>query len=158
MASTSSTSHPTITQGQPERAVTSRLWWAALLAAVLTAVAVLVIRAVGVAIGTVPADYVVLQPARIVVVSVLAAVVGAVLLAALARWARHPMRTFRIVAGVFLVISLLGPLGAGADTSAGGPASGATIATMLLMHVVAAVVIVGVLTTRTRLTPGRATR
>lgn len=146
MATMSNTSYPTITQDQPERAVTSRLWWAALLAAVLTAVAVLVIRAVGVAIGTVPADYVVLQPARIVVVSVLAAVVAAALLAALARWTRHPVRTFRIVAVVFLLISLLGPLGAGADTSSGGPASGATIVTMLLMHLVAAAIIVAVLT------------
>lgn len=158
MVSTSSTSHPTITQAQPERAVTRHLWRAALLAAILATVAGLVIRGIGITAGAVPADFALLQPARIIVVSLLAAMVAAALLAALARWARHPIRTFRIVAGVFLVISLLGPLGASADTSSGGPASGAAIAIMLMMHIVAAVVIVVVLTTLTRLTPGRAPR
>ena len=151
MATTSSST--TITRRQPVRVVTGHIWLAGLLAAALAAVADIVIRAIGIAVGAVPADYALLQPARIVVVSLLAALVATGLLAALARWVRRPVRTFRIVAVVFLVISFLGPLGAGAATSSGGPASGGTIATMLLMHIVAAAIIIGVLTM-----PGRAAR
>lgn len=148
MATTSSS--PATVRRQPVRIVTGHIWLAGLLAAVLAAVAGIVIRAIGIAADAVPENYALLQPARIVVASLLAALVAAGLLAALARWVRRPVRTFRIVAVVFLVISFLGPLGAGADTSSGGPASGATIATMLLMHIVAAAIIIGVLITPSR--------
>lgn len=148
MATTSSS--PAITRRQPVRFITGHIWLAGLLAAALAAVAGIVIRAIAIALGAVPADYVLLQPVRIVVVSLLAALVAAGLLAALARWVRRPIRTFRIIAIVFLVISFLGPLGTGADTSSGGPASGATIATMLLMHIVAAALIIGTLTMPSR--------
>ncbi len=57
--------------------------------------------------------------------------------------ARRPIRTFRIVAAVVLVLSFATPL-----TIPGAPLS--MILTLELMHVVAAVVIVGMLTTLAR--------
>ncbi|MEV0664789.1 DUF6069 family protein [Actinomadura luteofluorescens] len=54
-----------------------------------------------------------------------AAVVGAALVAGLAAWGllallertvRHPARTFRIITLITLALSLVGPLGSGADT------------------------------------------
>ncbi len=57
--------------------------------------------------------------------------------------ARRPIRTFRIVAAVVLVLSFATPL-----TIPGAPLS--MILTLELMHVVAAVVIVGILTTLAR--------
>jgi hypothetical protein len=142
-----STPNPTTVYQRPEHAVVGHLWRFGLLAALLTAAAGIIIRAIGVALGALPASYVLLQPTRIIAISVLAAIVATGLLAALARWARRPILTFRIIAAVFLAISLLGPLGAGTDDTAGGaPAGGATVAIMLLMHVVAAVIIVCLLT------------
>lgn len=133
-----SASHPTVALRQSERIAAGRLWLSGLIAALLAAIAGIAIRALGVAAGAIPADYTLLQPARVIAVCVLAALAATVLLALLARWMRHPVATFRIVAAVFLVISLAGPLGTGA--------AGATIATMLVMHIVTATIVVGVLT------------
>jgi len=78
---------------------------------------------------------------------VVAALVATGLLAALARWARRPLRTFRIIAVVALILSFGGPLQVGAGMMQGGAVGGAAVAAMLVMHVVAAAIIVGLLTT-----------
>jgi Family of unknown function (DUF6069) len=140
------TSSLTTAHGQTAGITIGHLWRAGALAAPLAAVSGLAIRAIGVAVGAVPAHYQPLQPLPIVIVSVMAALVASGLLAALARWARRPILTFRLIALGGLLLSFGGPLQAGAGTMQGGAASGATVATMLLMHVVAAVVIVGLLT------------
>ena len=62
------------------------------------------------------------------------------IVALLSRW---PIRTFRIVAAVVLVLSFATPL-----TIPGAPLS--MILTLELMHVVAAVIITGMLTTLAR--------
>jgi len=90
-----------------------------------------------IAAGAVPASYQMLQPAPVIAISVAAALVATGVLAALARWTRRPLRTFRIIAVVALVLSFGGPLRAGAGMMQGGAVGGATVATMLVMHVVA---------------------
>ncbi len=135
-----------------ERITTGRLWHTGVLAAALATAAGVVIRAIGVAVGAVPASYQMLQPAPVIAISVAAALVATGLLAALARWARRPLRTFRIIALVGLLLSFGGPLQAGAGMMQGGAIGGTTVATMLVMHVVAAAIIVGLLTTRGRAT------
>ena len=147
-----------ITSGAPraavERIATGRLWRTGVLAAALAAAAGVVIRTIGVAVGTVPASYQMLQPAPVIVISVLAALVATGLLAALAQWVRRPLRTFHIIALMGLLLSFGGPLQAGTGMMQGGAVDGATVATMLVMHVVAAAIIVGLLTMRGR-APGR---
>jgi len=114
------------------------LWRTGALAAIVAALADIVIRIGAGAVGAVPADYALLQPARIVAVCILAALAATLLLAALARRSRRPTPIFRVIATVFLVVSFAGPLGVDAGA--------AIVATMLLMHVVTAAIVVAVLT------------
>jgi len=138
---------PTTSGRQPEQPAVTHLGRIGLAAAVLTAAATEGIRAGGVALGAVPSHYQPLQPGPIIVVSVAAALVATGVLAALTRWVRRPVRTFRIIAGAGLLLSLAGPLQAGAGKIQGAAASGATVITMLLMHIAAATIITGLLTT-----------
>jgi hypothetical protein len=142
-----STTSLTTGGGRPAGIAAGRLRRAGILAAPLAAVSSLAIRTIGVAVGAVPASYQPLQPFPIIIVSLVAALVAAGLFVALARWARRPLRTFRLIALICLLLSFAGPLQAGAGKMQGGAASGATVITMLLMHVVAAAVIVATLTT-----------
>lgn len=75
--------------------------------------------------------------------SVLGAFAATLVYAFVGRFAWRPVRVFRIVAALALLFSFGGPF-----SIAGAPA--AMIATLLLMHVIAATVIVGLLTTMGR--------
>ena len=75
----------------------------------------------------------------VVTSSIVPALLAAALLALLGRFTRLPISIFRIVAVVLLVVSFITPF-----SIPGAPVS--MIVALLLMHVVAAVVIVGVLT------------
>ena len=120
------------------------LLWAGPLAAILAAVANTVVYFVAYGLGAMPQDVAVqgsgpitLEP--VVFASVIGAVGAAVVFASVALLARRrPVRTFSVVAAVVLVLSFYTPF-----TIPGAPV--AMVATLLLMHVVAAVVIVGVL-------------
>lgn len=131
-----------------ERVALGRLLWAGPLAGVVAAVVnVLVYFGVS-ALGVIPEGFVVsgrtpVTPVLVVFSSFLPALLGAALLALLGRFVGRPIRTFRIVAGVVMVSSFATPI-----TLPGAPV--AMIAALILMHVVAAVVIVGVLTTLAR--------
>lgn len=125
-----------------------RLLWAAPLAAVSAAIANAAVYLVASALGTMPQDFVVqgsgpITLAPVVVSSLVGAAGAAVVFVVVALLARRPIRTFRIVAAVVLVLSFATPL-----TIPGAPLS--MILTLELMHVVAAVVIVGMLTTLVR--------
>ena len=78
-----------------------------------------------------------LNIAQVVISSFLPALVAAGLLALLARFTARPVRVFQIIAGVVLVLSLGAPLTLQADLS--------TRLVLLAMHVVAGLVITGVL-------------
>lgn len=56
-------------------------------------------------------------PAAVVVTALIAGLAAWGLLALLGRTARHPARTFRIIALIVLALSLVGPLGSGAGIS-----------------------------------------
>lgn len=66
---------------------------------------------------------------------------GTLLAMALARWARRPSRTFTVITVAITVLSLIGPLAAGATTTA-------TSVTLALAHIVAAAVVIPPLTLR----------
>ena len=125
-----------------------RLLWAGPLAAISAAVANAVVYFVASALGAMPQDFVVQDSGPItiapVVFSSLIGAAGAILVfAVVALLSRRPIRTFRILAAAALVLSFATPL-----TIPGAPL--AMILTLELMHVVAAVVIVGILTTLAR--------
>ncbi len=131
--------------GEEERTAWGRLMPAGLLAALVAAAANAVVYLVAAGAGAMPQDVVVngQGPITLPVVattSAFGAVAGTAVYALVGRFARQPVRVFRIVAAVALLLSFVGPF-----TISGAPV--AMIATLLLMHVVTAVVVVGLLTT-----------
>ena len=79
--------------------------------------------------------------------TIIPAVVAVLLYAALLRFTRHPARIFTIIAAVVFVVTLI-PDFTYIPTVPG--VTGGQIAILVLMHVVAAAVIVGLLTTLAR--------
>ncbi len=133
---------------QGEQIAFRRLLWTGPLAAASAAAANAVLYFVASVLGMMPRDFVVqdsgpITLAPVVFSSVIGAVGAAVIFVIVALLARRPIRTFRIVAAVVLVLSFATPL-----TIPGAPLS--MILALELMHVVAAVIIVGILTTRAR--------
>lgn len=137
-------SHAVAGAGRPALA---RLWWATPLAGVAAALANAIVYGVAEAAGALPDDVLVPGPTgrepiglgAVVVGSAISAVGAALVLALIGRLSRRPVRTFRIVAAIALVVSFLTPLSVD-----GAPLS--MVLTLELMHIVAAATIVGVLT------------
>lgn len=93
-------------------------------------------------------DFVILETVGpTITFTVVPAIVAALLYAVLLRRAADPPRTFRVIAAVVLVISVIPDLTYIPDEDG---ASGAQVAVLVLMHVVAAAVITGMLTTLAR--------
>ena len=134
------------TATQTEEIILGRLWWASLLAGVGAAAINAVIYVIASAAGAIPATVLVpglnlpVTVVPVVLNSFVPAILAAIFLALLQRFARRPIRLFRIVAAVLLVLSFANPF-----TIPGAPI--AMILVLDLMHIVAAATIVGVLTT-----------
>ena len=138
----------TILQNKP--IAIRRLVWVGPLAAVVAGAANLVVFAVEkAALGI--SFILALQPgaaatplpaAMVFVESVIPALVAAVLLALLVKFTARPVLIFQIISAVFLLVSFVTPLAVPADTL--------TKLGLISLHIVAAVVIVNLLTTLTR--------
>ena len=134
------------TANQTERIDLGRLWWASLLAGLGAVVANVLVYFIVSAAGAIPSSVLIPglnQPITVVLViinSFIPALLAGVLLALLNRFTRRPVRSFRIIAAVLLVISFVNPL-----TIPGAPLT--MILALDLMHVIAAAIIVGVLST-----------
>ena len=135
---------------QTEQIDGRRLLWAGPLTATIAAAANAVVYFIARAVGTL-SDTVVVpganQPitlAPVVSFSFLQVLLAAVVLAVIARFAQRPVRTFRIVATVVLLLSFLQP----PLLITGAPVS--FILTLELMHIVAGVIAIGLLTTLPR--------
>ena len=136
-------------QPQPiERIDYWRLVWVAPLAAAVAAVANVALYFIADALGAFP-DTVqlpngqALGPGPVIGVTIMGVVAAAIVFAVLGRFSARPIRLFRIVALVALVLSFaptFGIAGAGA----------AYIGSLLLMHVIAALAAVGFFTTLAR--------
>ncbi len=123
-----------------ERSPAGRLLRRGLLAAVLAAVASSLVLVVWSSLfGTVvvpPEEVLTLGP--VVAASAIGAIGAAVVFGVIGRFSRRPIRVFRVIALVVLLLSLVPiPL-----QEVAGPSAGA----LALMHVLAAAVVVGVLT------------
>ena len=137
-----------VTHLEGEHITFKRLLWATPLAAIAAAVANAVVYLVASVLGAMPQDFVVQDSGPItlapVVLSTLIGAAGAAMVfTAVALLSRRPIQTFRIVTAVVLVLSFATPL-----TIPGAPPS--MILTLELMHVVAAVIITGMLTALAR--------
>jgi hypothetical protein len=134
------------TTNQTKRIDLGRLWWASPLAGLAAAAANVVIYLIASAAGAIPQTVLVpglnlpITAMPVILNSFVPAILAGALLAVLNRFARSPVRLFRIIAVVLLLLSFLNPF-----TIPGAPL--AMILTLDLMHVVAAAIIVGVLTT-----------
>jgi len=130
-----------------ERVVAGRIPRAAAVAAVVSVVVNLVIRAIGVGPLDVSSAYEPLASVGPTIMStIVGAVGGAVVLWLLARFTGRPLRTFWWIAGAFLLVSLSGPLSQGSEP--GGDAT--AVSTLIAMHVATAAIVVGILTALTR--------
>lgn len=101
----------------------------------------------GVFVAYVPEFLILTDVSGAVIFTVVPAIVAVLLYAPLLRFARHPARTFTIIAAVVFVVTLI-PDFTYLPTLPG--ATGGQIAVLALMHVIAAVVIVGMLTRLSR--------
>ena len=127
------------------RVSSRRLLWAGPLAIVGAVAANAVVRAVELAILPVPNDFLPLRaPASFIGLTV-AGMLGAVIAyAVVGRFSKNPVRTFRIVAGIALLLSFLPDLGLLVGGMPGATLTG--VLALMMMHVVAAAIAVGVLT------------
>ena len=128
-----------------ERVACGRLAPAGALALVVAAAANAVVYLVASSLGAMPQDVDAngqgpITLPMVVAMSAVGAVVGTLVYALVGRLARRPVRVFRLVAMIALVLSLVGPF-----TIPGAPA--AMVGALLLMHTIAAVAVVGPLTT-----------
>ena len=136
---------------QSERVVISRIWWVGLLAIVASAIANVIVRELGAALGTIPQEIMFFQVPGIIGSTAVQVGLGIIVFALLARFARHPIRTFTIVAIVALLLSLTNPVFAALGLIPLGVSIGAdTVLTLMVMHIVAGVITIGLLTTLTR--------
>jgi hypothetical protein len=134
-----------------ERIAYGKLPWVALLAALVAAVANALVYFEASGLGFIPHSVLVPTPsgdhpltvAPVVASSVVGAIGAAIVFTIIGLFARHPVRLFRIVATVALVLSFATP-----PTIPGAPV--AMILSLEVMHVVAWAVIVGLLTTMAR--------
>ena len=124
-----------------------RIVAATAIAAVAAVVANLVLRALAVAVLDIPQPQFEPLQARAVAVSTAAGVVAAgVVYAIVERFARDPRRTFLIVAGIALVLSLWAPISLGLADPPENPGTDAgSVGTLIAMHVLAAAISVPVL-------------
>jgi hypothetical protein len=134
-----------------ERIAYRKLPWVALLAALATAVANALVHFAASGLGFIPQTVLVPTPSGehpltvtpVVASSVVGAIGAAIVFVIIGLFARRPVRLFRIVATVVLVLSFATP-----PTIPGAPA--AMILSLEVMHEVAWAVIVGLLTTMAR--------
>jgi hypothetical protein len=132
-------------QRRAEQVSVRKLVWAAPLAGLLAALGNLAVYGLAraglslplamPAMGPTPAGPLLVAP--VILASFVPALFAGGLLALLARLSARPVRTFQIIAGVALVLSLGAPLTLPVDT--------ATRLVLLVMHLVAGLVIAGVL-------------
>jgi hypothetical protein len=135
-----------------ERVNTGRIWLAGLVGIVGAVIANLVVRALLFAALPLPDDFPPLQPGSLVAFTVVGTFLAAVVFAVIARLSSRPVSTFRIVAIVALVVSVLPNLALMANPASAPFPGGSALAfgALIVFHVVAAVVCYLALTRLTR--------
>jgi hypothetical protein len=115
-----------------------RLLWAGPLTAVLAGAANIIVREIAVVLGTIPADLFILQEPGVFISTFVQVLLGAAVFALIIKFARQPVRSFRIVAVIALLLSLTNPvMVANGMMPIGATISTATMLSMMVMHIVA---------------------
>ena len=133
----------TVVPTPSERVSLKRLLWAGPLAIVLALIANGIVRAIALAVLDIPADFMPLQSPAFIFLTVVLLLGAIVTFAVIGRLSRRPVRTFQIVAAIVLVLSFLPDIGLLVSGAPGATLPG--VLTLMLMHVIAAGVVVGVL-------------
>ena len=131
-----------------ERVAACKLMWVGPLTIVVVALVNLVVRTLAVSFFGVASSFVYLQIPVVIGSTVVFLMLALLAFVLVGRVSRHPVRIFRIVAGVALLVSFLNPL----LLLAGWwiPAAGMNLHifwTMIIMHTVSALIAVSLLTT-----------
>lgn len=120
-----------------------KLWWVGPLTVLAAIIGVLIVRAVAMAILPPPYAPGLAMIAISIVLTIIFCTGGVLVYALVGRFAKNPVRTFIIISSVFLVISFLPDIAAVSMPmpGAGWPYS----ITLMIMHVVAGFITVGML-------------
>lgn len=142
MASTSIRSTP------QERVATCKLVWVGPLMIVIAVLVNLVVRTLAVSFFGVASSFLYLQIPVVIGTTVVFLLLALLAFVLVSRVSRHPVRIFRIVAGVALLASFLNPLLLLAGWWLPAPGMNLRIFwTMIVMHIVSALIAVSLLTT-----------
>ncbi len=134
-----------ISTRESERVAPGRLWWAGPLAILASVGANVATRYIAGMFLAIPPEFEPLHYRDIILLTA-GGVTGAVLtFAAVSRLARRPLQLFRRVSVVALVLSFVPDIGLMVSQAMPGT-TGMTVSLLMLLHVVAAVVSVGILT------------
>jgi hypothetical protein len=133
-----------------EQVALRKLIWVGPLTLVSTVIANLIIRTIAVSSFGVPETFQYVQAPYVIGSTIVVVLVALLAFVLVNRFARRPIQFYRILAFVVLCISFLSPVMALVGLF---PAPGMTLSifwTMIVMHTVSAIIIVGLFTTLTR--------
>jgi uncharacterized membrane protein len=137
--------------GQGEHVALSRILPAGVLAIVLAVVANLIVQFIGVRVVDVSPQFPALaSPVPIILFTAIGVALAVVVFAVIARRSARPYALFQRVALVCLVLSLVPNVLILVNQGSTPGASTGAIVILMIMHVVAYLIVVGVLATRTR--------
>jgi hypothetical protein len=132
-----------------EHVALRKLIWVGPLAIVSTAIANLIIRSIAVSNFGVPDTFQYLQAPTVIGSTIIFLLLALLAFVLVNRFARRPIRFYRILAFIVLCISFLSPVMALAGLF---PAPGMNLSifwTMIVMHLVSAIFVIGLFTTLT---------
>ncbi len=133
-----------------EQVALRKLIWVGPLTIVSTVIANLIIRSIAVSSFGVPETFQYVQAPYVIGSTILFVLVALLVFVLVNRFARRPIQFYRLLAFVVLCISFLSPVMALVGLF---PAPGMTLSifwTMIVMHIVSAIIVVGLFTTLTR--------
>jgi len=134
---------------QEQRVSLRRLLWVGPLTIIAAVVANTIIRFLAVSLLGISSAFPPLQPAQPIVFSVIGVLGAVIVFAIIGRFARRPIRLFRVIALIALVLSLVPDIGLLTSNMMPGT-SVLSVGVLMVMHIVAYAISVGMLTTLTR--------
>lgn len=133
-----------------EQVAPRKLVWVGPLTIIVAVIANLMIRTIAVTFFGIPETFQYLQASYVIGSTIVFLLIALLAFVGVSHFARRPIRFYRILVLITLCVSLLSPVMALVGLF---PAPGMSLSifwTMIVMHIVSAVIVVGLLTTMTR--------